>query len=548
MSTQVTGAGALFSVDAAGNAMAQTGNTNKVKSDFSAFMNLNSFNRNASADVDSVSATCNKSDSTAGSAGTAAYDAYQYKESANVKVKENVTYSDEKAQDIQEKMGNFSEDVKSVLKENLSVTDDEIEAAMETLQLSYVDLLNPQNLTALVSELTGSDNPMELLMSEAFTNIFSDMEEITENLLQQLGMTKEELVSFCEQMTAQSGTTMTAQGVENQTISADEIQSAAEQTDTVGNENNSMTESSPATEQTDEVQSKATEQTDEVQSPATEQTDKAQNSQKDVGRQALAGESQNADKPIVTKEAVQESQPEETAEETSAVKETNAPAENTQEDMDENASGDETSSQKKNETPSDKTQTGNSGVIYDHASYQTIGSTDTFSASTQYTPQQITYAEVKSILEQISEFTKVTNLGDTTTMEMQLNPENLGKIYIHVSEKAGNITAQIAASNETVKEALQAQVVDLKESLNQQGIKVDAVEVTVASHEFEQNLEQNAREDQRSAEQSEEQKASGTRRNINLNDLENSFDDMSEEESLVAKMMQENGNQMDVTA
>lgn len=132
-------------------------------------------------------------------------------------------------------------------------------------------------------------------------------------------------------------------------------------------------------------------------------------------------------------------------------------------------------------------------------------------------------------------------------MEMQLNPENLGKIYIHVSEKAGAITAQISASNESVKEALQAQIVTLKENLSQQGVKVEAVEVTVESHEFEQNLEENARRDQNNAEQ-KEQNASGARRSINLNDLEALSGLMSEEEDLVAKMMQDNGNQMDVIA
>ena len=37
---------------------------------------------------------------------------------------------------------------------------------------------------------------------------------------------------------------------------------------------------------------------------------------------------------------------------------------------------------------------------------------------------------------------------------------------------------------------------ELRESLNQSGVKVDAVEVTVASHEFEKNLEQNNKRQQ----------------------------------------------------
>ena len=163
------------------------------------------------------------------------------------------------------------------------------------------------------------------------------------------------------------------------------------------------------------------------------------------------------------------------------------------------------------------------------------------------TPVQA-YVDVQDIMEQISTYTRVMSAGDTNVLEMQLNPENLGKIYIHVTEKAGTITAQIAATNENVREALQAQVADLKTNLNQQGIKVDAVEVTIENHEFEQNLEQNAGREQKRAEQEEEQRSAGNRRNINLADPGSLDGTMTEEESLTAKIMQENGNQMDITA
>lgn len=63
------------------------------------------------------------------------------------------------------------------------------------------------------------------------------------------------------------------------------------------------------------------------------------------------------------------------------------------------------------------------------------------------TPVQA-YVDVQDIMEQISTYTRVMSAGDTNVLEMQLNPENLGKIYIHVTEKAGTITAQIAATNE----------------------------------------------------------------------------------------------------
>ena len=155
-------------------------------------------------------------------------------------------------------------------------------------------------------------------------------------------------------------------------------------------------------------------------------------------------------------------------------------------------------------------------------------------------------------MNQISEFAKLNFTADTTSLEMQLNPENLGKIYLHVStSKEGNITAQIAASNEVVKEALETQMADLKTSLNQQGIKVDAVEVTIASHEFERNLEQNAKGDANQSEYQEEASRNDTGSNgirrILRGELDGLSGLMSEEDVLAAKIMKDNGNTMDVT-
>jgi flagellar hook-length control protein FliK len=132
-------------------------------------------------------------------------------------------------------------------------------------------------------------------------------------------------------------------------------------------------------------------------------------------------------------------------------------------------------------------------------------------------------------------------------MEMQLNPENLGKIYLNVSTKEGMVNAQIAAQNEAVKEALETQIATLRENLNQAGVKVDAIEVTVASHEFEKNLEQNEhRGEQQQAEEADAQPAA--RRNIRMDSLDELSGLMTEEEILAAQIMKDNGNSVDLTA
>ena len=87
---------------------------------------------------------------------------------------------------------------------------------------------------------------------------------------------------------------------------------------------------------------------------------------------------------------------------------------------------------------------------------------------------------------------------------------------------------------------------ELRQTLSQQGVKVDAIEVTVASHEFEQNLEQHAESEKRQGE--EQEQARPTRRNLSRDSLDELSGLMSEEEVIAAQIMKDNGNSMDVIA
>lgn len=92
------------------------------------------------------------------------------------------------------------------------------------------------------------------------------------------------------------------------------------------------------------------------------------------------------------------------------------------------------------------------------------------------------------IISQVIEQVKTQFKPDMTSMELQLYPEHLGKVSISVIAKDGAITAHIAAETETAKVAMESQLSTLKDALNNQGVKVEAVEVTVASHNFDENL------------------------------------------------------------
>lgn len=146
-----------------------------------------------------------------------------------------------------------------------------------------------------------------------------------------------------------------------------------------------------------------------------------------------------------------------------------------------------------------------------------------------------------SIVNQIVEAARVTLNDQVSSMELTLNPESLGKINLSVSVKEGVVTAQIAADNQVAKEAIESQIIVLKEQLNNQGLKVDAVEVTIASHSFEAGYNQGSA-DADNADDGKKGKRAGIG-NIDLSSLDDlDIDSLSEEERIVADMMASEGN------
>ena len=151
--------------------------------------------------------------------------------------------------------------------------------------------------------------------------------------------------------------------------------------------------------------------------------------------------------------------------------------------------------------------------------------------------------DTQDIMRQIMDFMRIQVKADTSNLEMQLHPESLGTLQIHLASKGGMVTANFIAQNEAVKTALESQMVQLKENFEQQGVKVEAIEVTVQSHAFERNLDQGR--GQNSA-QDQSSKRTRTRR-INLSDAP-AVESLEEEDALAAEMMAASGSQVDYTA
>ena len=140
------------------------------------------------------------------------------------------------------------------------------------------------------------------------------------------------------------------------------------------------------------------------------------------------------------------------------------------------------------------------------------------------------------IVNQVIDQIKLSSGRELTSIEVMLNPERLGSVHVTVTAKNGILSAQIAAQNEQVKTALENQVTALKENFQNQGIKVEAVEITVMTHQFEagQNFGQNESERKQS-----EQKIN---KKLNLSDYMDDEDETVSTQDIRRKDSIQNGN------
>lgn len=385
----------------------------------------------------------------------------------------------------------FETGVKEILKDELGVSDEQVEDAMSILGLQWMDLLNPASLSQLVTQLTGTEDACSLLMSEEFTNIMQNTDALVQNLSETLGISKDEWVALQNQLTE-----LTADFNETVDMADGGVQEMDPQTDaTITSQDTTVTATTVQMTQT-------------------------------------AEETQNV-------------QPEEEAEDAAPVIQVNASEDaQAENNVSEDASGemDESAAQ------SQKTKENSVNEHPQNMEFQVRAEQQTAAPEEVNKVASRTTIDVQDIMNQITEFAKVNLSSENSSIEMQLNPENLGKVYLHIAAtKEGNITAELAVSSETVKTALEAQIADLRTSLNQQGIKVDAVEVTIASHEFERNLEQNAAGEEQQGSQREESGRTAGRR-LFRGELDELSGLMNEEEALAAQIMKDHGNTMDVTA
>lgn len=399
-------------------------------------------------------------------------------------------------------------EVKEIIEEELGVTEEDIENAMETLGLTLIDLLNPQNLAEVVANLTNQEDSISLVMSEEFKNILDAVTDLSEQLFTDTGLDFKAI----KEMFLEAGQLPVQEPVE-------------------------MTEVMPQVEiPNTEIESETTITVEEITDepileaiPIPVEPKKADETKTvDVKTDDIEATSSKEEEPVsvLTKTEDKQDAPKKENQEFTNNKDFNQQLKNTKVEI----KGD-------SET---EIRAENAVFTQPREDVQFLPKEQIVALPTGET------VTTEEIVNQFIEQARVLNDAETTTMEMTLNPEGLGKIFMEVTQKGDEITAKIFTENDAVKQALETQMANLRFEVNQTSTKVTSIEVSVGAHEFERNLEEDAKGDERRENQTEQSQKRSSR--INLNSLDDLSGLMSDEDMLIAQMMKDNGNTLDFQA
>lgn len=83
------------------------------------------------------------------------------------------------------------------------------------------------------------------------------------------------------------------------------------------------------------------------------------------------------------------------------------------------------------------------------------------------------------VMSQIVEKASILQFPNSTQTKISLNPKELGNVDIKLTMHESSVTASILVENHAVKQVVEANLAQLKHALQQQGITVDEMQVTV---------------------------------------------------------------------
>ena len=392
--------------------------------------------------------------------------------------------------------------------EDLDITEDKLCEIMQMLGITSMELLQPENLTELFANATGiENNPQEMVLNSDFTGLYADVMDIASQ--------NQALLEAVSNMEVLENPQVLE--IFTEPDNPGEIITASAEEDIA------KVQISDVTDETEEPVF----QQPQVKSEAigTSETISASEDNTVSGSQGMLEtaevEASNISETAVSSESIDSSETLSLKSEKQVMKT----------DLNSDSSSDERSFDDKSENRVLHTMI--------NEQMQPEGVFEAFDVQPKYTSVNTTDI-IRQIVDQIS----IAKTTGESVIEMQLNPENLGKLYINVTERNSEITARIAVSNETVKNALESQMAALRENLQDANIRVNDVEITIATHEFERNLEQNAGNEngRQDGQQFTHQSSSNGVNRTGHNEA------ASDEAGLAAQIMRDNGNSVDFMA
>lgn len=397
------------------------------------------------------------------------------------------------------------------LKEILGITDEELLSGMDKLELQPYDLLDSGNMAQLVTAISGEDSVISLVANEELYKAVQDITKMVdtqvEGLLDKTGLTSEELDTVLQKL----------QQMESQNPEEPVQESEILIPETVNDE--------PAAEITVE------------DTAATEVI-----AEETVGKQAVRepvvireDNTKSDDQPAKQYDKLPESQQENPVEVS-----TKSQTQNTGKDA-KNSDGSDKSPKNFGQDSTTQNFQNHLNEVNDMAAAEGI--------------EKFTSESTENIMRQLADMVKIVRNENLTEMELQLHPASLGTVNVSLTTKGGVVTAEFTTQNEAVKTAIEAQASQLRANLEEQGIRIEAIEVSVESHQMERNLDKNGQEQQRQTQEQENGRIQGVRRgrsSINLRafadgeELEGEMQGADDATRIAMEIMAANGNTMDL--
>ena len=401
--------------------------------------------------------------------------------------------------------------VEKVAKE-LGVTVEEIEEAMQTLGVTAVSLFNPDIMSQLVIEVSGENDMLALLTNG---DLYQSLNQLVTEAQNMLSQTQAEFSITPGQMQDIIQEIKNSQQAESDSPVLEVVRQEAD-VKVVGEETTNTT---------------------------LKETQPEISAQQDLKKEGIPVEIKSVENGM--EEGIENS-------DESDQKTTITDTKTTTGNLNEDQQTKEQSSLKQDLTGADnkgtKEETGNGTGAETNQNFLQSMNTQTAQTTLNTNQTFVNYSSVNApeIRDQLIEYIKLNAGPEVTQMEIQLQPASLGSINLQLTYRNGAITAQFIAQNEDVKKAIEQQIVQLKTTLEEQGIKIEEVEVTVASHEFEKAMEQGGQwQEQQNASESEKQ-TSGRKRMV-LDELE-SEEELNDEEVIQVQMMKQNGVTIELEA